>query len=112
MMGQFIKFENLEEELVDLTDVLKNSLQSEVLSIKKLVKDCDKFKHISETVTGLDKAEYVIFSKYMNKKFHESEAFIFVDATGKNVCSLSGREIDLYDMIMDCDNLVEKKEHY
>jgi hypothetical protein len=35
-MGQFIKFENLEEELVDLTDVLKNSLQSEVLSIKNL----------------------------------------------------------------------------
>jgi hypothetical protein len=48
----------------------------------------------------------------MNKKFHDSEAFIFVDATGKNVCSLSGRDIDLYDMIMDCENLVEKKEQY
>ncbi|WP_373000569.1 hypothetical protein [Sulfurimonas sp.] len=111
-MSQFIKFENLEEELVDLTDVLKNSLQSEVLSIKKLVKSCDKFKHISKTLCDLESAEYVIFSKYMSKKFHESEAFIFVDATGKNVCSLSGRDIDLYDMIMDCENLVEKKEQY
>jgi len=111
-MGQFIKFENLEEELVDLSDVLKNSLQSEVLSIKKLVKDCDKFKRISKAEPEIEKAEYVIFSKYMNKKFHDSEAFIFVDATGKNVCSLSGREIDLYDMIMDCKNLIEKKEQY
>lgn len=111
-MGQFIKFENLEEELVDLTDVLKNSLQSEVLSIKKLVKSCDKFKRISKAIPELEGAEYVIFSKYMNKKFHDSEAFIFVDSTGKNVCSLSGREIDLYDMIMDCKNLIEKKEQY
>ena len=111
-MGQFIKFENLEEELVDLSDVLKNSLQSEVLSIKRLVKDCDKFKRISKAEPEIEKAEYVIFSKYMNKKFHDSEAFIFVDATGKNVCSLSGREIDLYDMIMDCKNLIEKKEQY
>jgi hypothetical protein len=63
-------------------------------------------------VPELKKAQYVIFSKYMNKKFHDSEAFIFVDATGKNVCSLSGREIDLYDMIMDCKNLIEKKEQY
>ncbi|WP_415398051.1 hypothetical protein [Sulfurimonas sp. CS5] len=111
-MSKFIKFENLEEELVDLTDILKNSLQSEVLSIKKLLKSCDKFKRISKVVPELEEAKYVIFSKYMNKKFHDSEAFIFVDATGKNVCSLSGRDIDLYDMIMDCENLVEKKEQY
>ncbi|EDZ61566.1 hypothetical protein SMGD1_2189 [Sulfurimonas gotlandica GD1] len=111
-MGEFIKFENLEEELVDLTDVLKNSLQSEVLSIKKLVKSCDKFKKISKTICNLDEAEYVIFSKYMTKQFHQSESYIFVDATGKNVCNVSGRDIDLYDMIMDCENLVEKKDQY
>jgi hypothetical protein len=111
-MSHFIKFENLEEELVNLTDVLKNSLQSEVLSIKKLVKSCDKFKHLSKNVPDLDDAEYVIFSKYMNKKFHDSEAFIFIDSTGKNVCNVSGRDMDLYDMIMDCENLVEKKEQY
>ncbi len=111
-MSEHIKFENLEEELVDLTDVLKNSLQNDVLSIKKLVKSCDKFKHVSEIKSDLNDAEYVIYSKYMNKKYHESEAFIFVNHTGKTVCSVSGREMDLYDMIMDCDNLVEKKEEY
>jgi len=111
-MGEFIKFENLGEELVDLSDVLKNSLQSDVLAIKKLVKSCDKFKNISEKICNLDKAEYVIFSKYMTKKFHQSETYIFIDSTGKNVCDISGREIDLYDMIMDCENLIEKKEQY
>jgi hypothetical protein len=111
-MEKFTKFENLEEELVDLTDVLKNSLQSEVLSIKKLVKSCDKFKKISQSVHNLDAAEYVIFSKYMTKQFHESEVYIFVDASGKNVCNISGRDIDLYNMIMDCENLVEKKDQY
>jgi len=111
-MSQTIKFENLEEELVDLTDVLKNSLQNDVLTIKKLVKSCDKFKHISKNISDLDEAKYVIFSKYMDKKYHDSEAFIFIDSTGKTVCSVSGRDIDLYNMIMDCDNLVEKKDEY
>ncbi|MDA3907798.1 MAG: hypothetical protein PF437_01795, partial [Sulfurimonas sp.] len=69
-------------------------------------------KHIAKAVSDLESAEYVIFSKYMSKKFHESEAFIFVDATGKIVSTLSGRDIDLYDMIMDCENLVEKKDEY
>jgi hypothetical protein len=111
-MSQTIKFENLEEELVDLTDVLKNSLQNDVLTIKKLVKSCDKFKHISKNISDLDEAKYVIFSKYMDKKYHDSEAFIFIDSTGKTVCSVSGRDMDLYNMIMDCDNLVEKKDEY
>ena len=111
-MSKFIKFENLEEELVDLTDVLKNSLQSEVLAIKKLVKTCDKFKKISSTVHDLSEAEYVIFSKFMTKQFHKSETYIFIDKTGKTLCSVSGREMDLYDMIMDCKNLIEKKEQF
>lgn len=34
-MNHHIKFENLENELVDLQEVLKNSLQNEVLAIKK-----------------------------------------------------------------------------
>lgn len=104
------KFENLEEELVDLQDVYKNSLQNEVLTIKKLNKESEKYKNISQNVHDLDGAEYVIFSKYMNKDFHDLEKFIFVDHTGKNVCTLSGRELNLYNMIEDCDNLREAKQ--
>lgn len=105
------KFENLEEELSDLQEVYKNSLQNEVLTIKKLNKESDKYKDVSQNVRDLDGAEYVIFSKYMDKEFHDLEKFIFVDHTGKTVCTLSGRELNLYNMIKDCDNLREAKEY-
>lgn len=101
------KFENLEEELVNLPDVLKNSLQNEILTIKQLDKKGEKFAYVSKNIHDLSDAEYVIFSKYMNENYHESETFIFVDSTGRQVCSLSGRDTDLYDMIKNCDKLHE-----
>lgn len=111
-MKEFVKFENLEEEFYNLSDVLKNSLQRDILSIKKLVKSCEKFKVLSDKFPKLKDAHYVIFSKFMTKDVHESETFIFVDATGEDICNISGREMDLYDMIMDSDNLIEKKQPY
>jgi hypothetical protein len=104
------KFENLEEELVNLPDVLKNSLQKDILTIKSLAKDSKKFAYVSKNLCDLSEAEYVIFSAYMNKDYHESETFIFVDSTGRQVCSLSGRDTDLYDMIKNCNKLVETKK--
>ena len=105
------KFENLEEELVSLPDVLKNSLQNEVLTIKKLNRESEKYRNISQNVCDLEGSEYVIFSKYMNKDFHDLEKFIFLDHTGKTVCILNGCDLDLYDMIKDCDNLREAKKY-
>ena len=110
-MKHHIKFENLENELPELQDVFKNSLQNEVLAIKKLDKSCEKFKHISKNIHNIEKAQYVVFSKYMCKEFHTLETFIFINENGKMVCNLSGREIDLYNMIKDCDNLIETP-HY
>lgn len=111
-MVHSVKFENLEDEFVDLPDIFKNSLQSEVLEIKKLNKNSDKFKHICKDVCEtIDGAEYVIFSKYMGKEFHKSETFIFVNNTGKIICNLSGRELDLYNMIVDCNNLIETDDY-
>ena len=110
-MKHHLKFANLEDELIDLSEVLKNSLQNEVLAIKKLDKNCDKFQHMSTTVCDLQKAEYVIFSKFMSKEFHHVETFVFIDVRGNIVCNLSGREIDLYNMIKDCDNLIESPEY-
>jgi len=101
------KFENLDKELCDLQDILKNSIQNEVLTIKSINKEGKKFKSIVNKFDNLDQAEYVIFSSYMDKNYHESETFIFVDKTGKRVCVVSGRELDLYDMIKNCDKLIE-----
>lgn len=110
-MKHHIKFENLEDELVDLQEVLKNSLQNEVLAIKKIDKNCEKFKNVVDKFCDLSLAEYVIFSKFMGKEYHNLETFIFIDSTGKSICNLSGREIELYNMIKDCDNLIEAKDY-
>lgn len=103
------KYENLESELTDLQDVLKRSLQNDVLQIKRLVKSCDKFKCVAHSMCNLSEAEYVIYSKYMKKELHNSESFVFIDKTGKNVCHASGLELALYDMVEECDNLIESK---
>lgn len=110
-MKHHVKFENLEEELVDLQEVLKNSLQNEVLEIRKVDKSCDKFQNMMNQFCNLDASEYVIFSKFMPKEYHELETFIFLDSTGKTVCNLSGRDLDLYNMIKECNNLVESKDY-
>lgn len=111
-MVRHVKFENLEDEFVDLPEVFKNSLQNEVLEIKKLNRESEKFQHLCQDVCKtIDGAEYVIFSKFMSREFHELETFIFVNHTGKVICNLSGRETDLYNMITDCDNLIETEEY-
>ncbi len=101
------KFENLEEELVDLQSVLKNSLQKEVLDIKQLDKQSQKFQDVSKKFPLLKEAEYVVYSKFMSKEFHESESFIFIDKTGHTVCTLTGRDLELYEMIKNCETLRE-----
>jgi len=111
MIKRQIKFENLEEELVDLQNILKNSLQNEVLEIRKLDKESDKFKKLLGIHCDLSSVEYVIFSKFMSKEYHELETFVFIDSTGNTVCDLSGRELDLYNMIKECDNLIETPKY-
>jgi len=105
------KFENIEEELVNLHGVLKNSLQNDILTIKELNKKSEKFLRIVEERPVLKNAKYVIFSVFMCKDYHKSESFIFVDETGKDVSIISGVEMDLYDMIKDCETLVEAKPY-
>jgi len=107
MLKCYEKFENLEEELVDLQSVLKNSLQKEVLDIKQLDKESPKFQDVSKNFPVLKEAEYVVYSKFMSKEFHESESFIFIDKTGHTVCTLTGRDLELYEMIKKCEKLRE-----
>ena len=109
-MKERIKFENLEDELCDLQGILKNSLQHDVLEIRKVDKTCNKFKKLSGVHCDLSDAEYVIFSKFMPKEYHDMETFVFIDSTGNTICNLSGRELDLYNMIKECDNLIPTGE--
>ncbi|MFA6136965.1 MAG: hypothetical protein WC667_02650 [Sulfurimonas sp.] len=105
------KYENLESELTNLQDVLKESLQNDILQIKRLIKNSEKFKHVSDDICDLADAEYVVYSKYMTKELHDSEYYIFIDKKGNTVCRASGKELSLYNMIEDTDNLIETKKY-
>ncbi len=109
-MKEHVKYENLEEELVNLQEVLKNSLQNDILEIRKVDKSCENFNKIMTKFCDLDKAEYVVFSKFMPKEYHDFETFLFLDSTGRTICNLLGKDIDLYNMVKECNNLIEDKE--
>lgn len=111
MIKCITKYENLEKELVNLPNVLKNSLQKEILTIKELDRNSKKFKNIVSNIQSIENAMYVIFSSYMCENYHESEVFMFINSTGEVVSNISGREIDLYDMIKDCEILIESKPY-
>lgn len=104
------KYENLESELTNLQNVLKESLQNDILQIKRLVKGSEKFKHLSDNICDLADAEYVIYSKYMTKELHDSEYYVFIDKKGNTICRASGKELSLYNMIEESDNLIENKQ--
>jgi hypothetical protein len=110
-MKNYLKFANLEEELSDLHGVYKNSLQKDILVIRRIDKECEKFKNLSASFNELKLSEYVIFSKFMSKDYHDMEMFVFIDKTGNTTGNLSGRDLDLYNMITECDNLIETSEY-
>jgi len=97
-------------KLENLQEVLVNSLKKEILSIKQLDKNSQKFHDVSLKFPVLKTAEYVIFSKYMSKEFHDSESFIFVDEKGSSVVTISGRDLELYDMIKECEKFKEQEK--
>ncbi len=110
-MGQILKYENLEKELPKLQKVLLNTIQSEFLEIKKLEKACKKYLHACEEIPELVDAEYVIYSKFMEKANHLYEKFIFLDYEGSKLCSVSGSEMELYGLLLSCDNLSLSEEY-
>ena len=96
------KFTDLEKQLPKLQQVLRSSLQTDFLEIRKLNKACDKFQGFAKKKPEARRAEYVIFSKYIKREDHENEMIVFVDALGETVCHVSGREIALYGMLEGC----------
>jgi len=111
-MNTVDKYINIEDELPNLLKVLKDTIQSEVLEIKRVDNSCDKYKSECERCTTLKQAKYVVFSPYIKKEDHKYEQFIFLDETGNTLCHAGGRDFELYGMLQPCSNLKETQEYH
>lgn len=109
-----IKYTNIESELPDLQDILKNSLQKEVLDIKSVDESSDKYHFECENCPLMADAQYVVYSPHVQKKFQKYEHYVFLDNSGKTLCHRSGKDFNLFGMLKPCINLrsVDKNDFY
>jgi hypothetical protein len=105
------KYENLKNVFPQMQDVIIDSIQSDILDIKKINFTCEQFESICTKYPSLEKAKYVVFSPYISKRDHNFETFIFVDQEGTQVCHLSGQEMSLYGMLESCVELIVSDEY-
>lgn len=110
-MKSIYKYENIKEELPKLQPVLLDAIQSDFLEIQSVEKVCEKYIKACKEIENLDKACFVIYSKYIKKSDHRYEKFIFVDKEGHEVCNVSGQEMELYGLLSPCLNLELSKEY-
>ncbi|QOY53878.1 hypothetical protein HUE87_08210 [Candidatus Sulfurimonas marisnigri] len=104
------KYKNIESELPKLPKVLLNTIQSDVLEIKSVDKECDKYINACAKIPNLKNAYFVVYSKYIQKSDHKYEQFIFLDSEGAEVCHVSGQQMELYG-ILSCTNLSYNEEY-
>lgn len=109
-MHRIVKYENLKEELPKLSDVLYNTIQSDILEIKKIDKCCKRFNEAVMKMPQLQETEYVVFSKYIDRGNHTYEKFIFLAEDGKEIFDASGSSLELYGML-GATNLHFTKEY-
>ncbi len=110
-MHNIEKYSNLHEVLPDLLPVLKESVQSDLLEIRKIDANSDKCHLVKEDFPVLGDAVYVIYSKYIKKSEHPHETFIFLDEHGKSIAHISGRELALYGIIKPCEEFSVSQEY-
>ena len=110
-MSTVLKYANIENELPKLQAVLLAAIQSDFLEIQSVERDCEKYLKACEQIKDLDKAYFVIYSKYIKKSDHRYEKFIFVDKEGREVCTASGQEMELYGLLSPCMSLELSKEY-
>ncbi|MDF1880840.1 hypothetical protein JHD50_05890 [Sulfurimonas sp. MAG313] len=110
-MNNVNKYANIQNELPKLQKVLLDAIQSEFLEIQSVKKQCEKYPGACEKIDGLEKAYFVVYSKYVKKADHRFERFIFLDETGHEVCDVSGQEMELYGLLAPCMNLELSKEY-
>lgn len=112
------KYDNLKEVMPHLQPVLVEAIQSEFLEIKKVDKECEKYIALCKNIPELMNAEYVIFSHHIKKNEHKYEIFVFIDAEGKIVRHVTGREMELYGLLASCtqlhvsDEFIETKNNF
>lgn len=113
-MREIEKYLNIKEKLPKLAEILLNTIQSDVLELKKIDKTCDKYLKLCSKIVEIEEAHYVVFSKYVDKANHKYEKFIFLDIVGEELFDVSGLETDLYGMItfVDIDITEEYKAEY
>lgn len=105
------KYTNIEQEFPKLPRVLQDAIQHDVLEIKRLDCDCDKYQGACGVYPGLERAAYVVYSPYIKRTEHCYETFVFVDALGGIVCHISGNEMELYGLLKPCTNLALTPEY-
>jgi hypothetical protein len=110
-MQEIPKYENLHELLPELLPVLQESVQCEILEIGKIDKESEKFQMVHDRFPILDKAVYVIYSKFIKKCEHEYETFIFLDEKGKSIAHISGRELTLHGILKPCEEFSISEEY-
>ena len=110
-MKTLIKYENIEHELPNLIPVLKQALQTDMLYIKKVNKECEHYAKECQHACFLIDAHYVIYSPYIKGTDHERELFVFLDNTGKTICHIGGNAIEIGGLIRPCENLKLSDEY-
>ncbi|MDD5157223.1 hypothetical protein [Sulfurimonas sp.] len=109
-MSEIKKYENIEEELPELPEILLNTIQSDVLEIRRIDKKCEKYIASCEKFPELVDASFVVYSKYIDKNNHKYEKFIFLSEKGAEICDVSGSTIELYGLLL-CNNLSFTQEY-
>ncbi len=109
-MSDIEKYSNIKKVLPKLPELLLNTIQSDVLEIKKIDKNCKKYINACSKISGHDKAVYVVYSKYIDKKDHKYEKFIFLDKDGEELFNVSGVDMNLYGLL-SCTTLRHTKEY-
>jgi hypothetical protein len=109
-MSGIKKYLNIEKELPKLPSVLLNTIQSDVLEIKSVDRNCEKYLKACSKMPQLFEAKYVVFSKYINRENHKYEKFIFLKDDGEELFDVSGIEMDLYGLL-SCTALSYTQEY-
>jgi len=110
-MSNINKYTNLKEKLPDLQQVLLDAIQTEFLEVQSIDRTCEKYLATCEKVPALNDAYWVVYSKYIKKSDHRYEKFIFLNETGKEVCTVSGQDMELYGLLSSCMSLELSKEY-
>lgn len=100
------KYENLSKELPGLQCALKDAVQSDILEIKTINKECEKYLSAIEKKPKIKDAYYVVFSPYIREDEHKYEHYVFLNKEGETVCFMNGNEMELYGLLDPCTNLV------